>query len=82
MDEQQKYVSLVLKFLSDEVVEAEEYGSDSVTLNLKDVNFEIDGVEWEQAIQEHLKENGYNDVSFQYGDGNWVTIYKKYTNGG
>ena len=77
MDEQQKYVQLVVNFLNDEVMEVEEYESYSVTMNLKDVNFEINGVEWEQAIQEHLKENGYDNVGFQYGDGNWVTVYKK-----
>lgn len=77
VDEQNKFVSLVLDFLGDEVVEAEEYDSESVKLNLNDVNFEINGAEWEQAIKEHLKGNGYDDISFNYGNENWVTVIKK-----
>ncbi|KIL38686.1 hypothetical protein SD70_24880 [Gordoniibacillus kamchatkensis] len=77
MDQHEKFVSLVLDFLGDEVVEAEEYYYNSVTVNLKDVNFKINGVEWEQAIQERLKQNGYDNIGFEYGDGNWVTISKK-----
>lgn len=77
MDEQNKIVSLAFDFLGDEVVDAEEYDSESITLNLRDVNFEINGAEWEQAIKEHLKENGYDGVCFNYRDGNWVTVIKK-----
>jgi hypothetical protein len=71
-----KFVALVLDFLKDEILEcdscSEEYG---ITLNLKDVNFEIDGVEWETAIQDYLSEHSYG-ARFTFGDGNWTTIYK------
>ncbi|MEC1725882.1 hypothetical protein P9E34_14280 [Schinkia azotoformans] len=74
---QSKFVALVLDFLKDEILEcdscSEEYG---ITINLKDVNFVVSGVEWDTAIQEYLGTNGYHNVNFTFGDGNWTTIYK------
>lgn len=46
-------------------------------MNLKDVNFEIDGAKWEEAILNYLKQNGFNDIGFEYGVGNWVTVFNK-----
>ncbi|WP_248928945.1 DUF6075 family protein [Paenibacillus hamazuiensis] len=76
VDRHENFVSLVLYFLADEVVKAEEYYYNSVTVNLKDVNFQVNGVKWEQALQEYMEGNGYT-INFEYGDGNWVTVNKK-----
>lgn len=76
---EEKFVSLILDILNGEVKKYEVYGDYELTVNLKDVNLEIDGVEWEKVIKDHLKENGC-DVRFSYGDGNWATIHKIWWN--
>jgi len=71
-----KFVTLTLDFLKDEIMECFEASEeDGITVNLKDVNYEINGVEWNKAIQEYLSKQNYG-VSFTFGDGNWTTIYK------
>jgi hypothetical protein len=72
---EREFVTLILDFMKDEVVEFEKYGHFEVTLNLKDVNLEIAGVDWNIAIKQFLIKRGYN-VRFEFGDENWVTIFK------
>jgi hypothetical protein len=72
MDER-TFESLVLGFLNGEILDFEKNDLFSITIKLKDVNFKKEGVEWNTALKNQLKEQGY-DVHFNFSDGNWATI--------
>lgn len=71
------FEKLIMSFLKNQIVDIYEGdGSNDITVNLKDVNFEIQGLEWEKSLLNYLNKHDYS-ASFSYGDGNWVTIHKK-----
>lgn len=70
------FETMVLGFLSLQIVEVYEGNSETeVTINLKDVNYQIGDMSWDQAMKEYFAEMGYN-LRFSYGYGDWVTVHK------
>ena len=59
-----------------DVIEYEVYSNNEITLNLKNVNKKIKGIDWEDSLKEHLKKYSH-DIDFKYGNGNFVTVIKK-----
>lgn len=72
-DLEEKFIWLVRNFLGSEIITYEVYGDFEVTLHLKNVNRKIGKIDWEDALEKHLSEENIK-VSFNYGDGHWVTV--------
>lgn len=71
------FESLVLGYLKNQITDVYENNSNhEVTVNLKNVNLEIQGMEWEASLLKYLDRHDQH-AAFSYGDGNWVTIHKK-----
>lgn len=68
---------LIIEFLGEEIVDCEVPGDSLVTLNLINVNYKINGVEWQEALKKYLLGLGF-EAKFSYGDENWVTIELEY----
>lgn len=71
-----KFEKLVLDYLMKDVVEYEVFSNNEITLNLKNVNKKIKGIDWGDSLKEHLKRYRH-DIDFKYGNGNFVTVIKK-----
>ncbi|MGP4109211.1 hypothetical protein [Virgibacillus sp. L01] len=74
------FVKSVLNLLGDAVIEHEEHEPDTVTMLVKDVNAEIEGKDLMEYIKEELEAKEFNDISFSFGNGHWMTIhnYKRF----
>jgi len=71
-----EFVSLVLNFLKDEIVECHGASEDGgVDVDLRNCNYYVLGRKWTEVIEELLKENGYG-FYFTGADGHWTNIYK------
>jgi hypothetical protein len=68
------FVPLILEFLGENVIEYQVHGYHYISVNLRDVNFTIDGISWEKVMSKFMKENGYI-VAFGYDNGNWADIF-------
>lgn len=49
-----EFLSVILEFFNEDVEEFRYYGSYEVTLKLKDVDLQINKVNWEQAIVKNI----------------------------
>lgn len=58
------------------VLEHQEY-HDGLNMLVKDVNAEIDSRDLMEYIEEELEVEGFKDISFNIGDGHWITVHKK-----
>lgn len=67
---------LTLEFLGDIVLEHDLYDDGTeLNMDLKDVNYEMSGVNWSQQLKEYLLQHGY-EVRFTFADGNWCSVIK------
>lgn len=71
-----KFVKSILDILGDMVIEHEEYEPDTLTMLVKDVNAVVGGKPIDIYIKEGLEAKGFKDISFSYGDGDWMTVHK------
>lgn len=71
---QSEYVSLVMNFLKDEILDCIDASENWITVDLRDCNFEVNGVNWHEALQEHLSKYNYS-VRFTGGDGHWSSVH-------
>jgi len=63
----------MMEFLFPYIKQIEGSGEDSITFEMTDVNLEFDELGWEEHIRMMFHETDYI-ISFEYGDGNWVTV--------
>ena len=70
------YNELVKTVLEPYIISNETCDYDSaneVTVNMTDINLQLDGLPWEYLLEDVMAFYGY-EISFVYGDENWVTI--------
>lgn len=70
-----KFVKSVLNLLGGMVIEHHEYEPDTLTMLVKDVNAEVEGRDLMEYIKEEMEAEGFNDISFSFGDGHWMTVH-------
>lgn len=74
--QESKFVSLVLNFLKDEIIECNDASEESVTVDLRNCNYYVNGRPWEKTLENVLIENGF-EFSLGGGDGHGTTVYNK-----
>lgn len=72
-----KFAMKLLNLLGDMVIEHEEYEQDTLTMFVNDVNAVVDGKTLDVYISESLKAEGFLEIKFSYGDGNWMTVHNQ-----
>lgn len=71
-----KFVSLVLNFLKDEIIECDDASEDGgVHVELRNCNYYVNGRKWKVELEKLLKENGYG-FYFTGANSHWTNIYK------
>lgn len=75
--EQSRLITTVLVLLGSQVLEFEEHQPNSITVNLVDVNHEIKEKDLLKYLKEELEFRGFEEVHFNLGKGNWITVFAK-----
>lgn len=76
-EERTRLVTTVLTLLGENVIEHERFQPDSITMNLVNINKKYEGKSIDDFLVEALTFHGFEDIHFNYGDRNWLTVYAK-----
>ena len=76
-EEPTRLVTTVLTLLGKNIIEHETNYPESITLNLVNINKKYEGESISVFLEEALTFHGFEDIHFNYGEGNWMTVYAK-----
>ena len=75
--EPSRLTTTVLTLLREQVLEFEVYQSESITLNLVNVNKQFNGKDVLAYLKEVLDMHGFEKIHFNVGNDNWITVFAK-----